>query len=99
MSNIAYQQEQQRVFFRGDLTRATIDIRFERQTLGLLSSPNIELDLQAVLRIDTAGLAWLLMMVEHANHKSCQLSVLNTPSDLMNLARLSAVDCFLPIDQ
>jgi phospholipid transport system transporter-binding protein len=98
MNEIVFQQNNQRVFFQGDLTRETIDQRFEKNTRLLLQTSPIELDLVAVSRIDTAGLAWLLMMVEQAQHSSCQLAIQNAPEDLLSLAKLSAVDCFLPID-
>ena len=98
MKKIVFQQDNQRVVFQGDLTRETIDERFEKNTQPLLRASHVVLDLMSVSRIDTAGLAWLLMMVEQANHQSCQLAVHHAPENLLSLAKLSAVDCFLPID-
>ena len=97
MKEIFCKQKEQRIFFSGDLTRETIDTIFEQKTLNLLHSSYIELDFEEVQQIDTAGLAWLLMMVEKAQQNSCQIALFKTPTNLMNLAKLSAVDCFLPI--
>ena len=51
-----------------------------------------------VNQIDTAGLAWILLLIELAAAKSCDISLMNLPDDLLKLAKLSAVDTLLPID-
>ena len=97
MTAINFTQEKELVVFRGELTRETIDKRFEKKTVLLLSSTLLILDLANVERIDMAGLAWLLIMVEQAQKKSCELTLKNPSLSLLKLAKLSAVDSFLPI--
>ena len=96
MTAINFTQEKELVVFRGELTRETIDKRFEKKTVLLLSSTLLILDLANVERIDMAGLAWLLIMVEQAQKKSCELTLKNPSLSLLKLAKLSAVDSFLP---
>ncbi len=55
----------------------------------------ITLNLSKITDIDTAGLAWLLFILEQANKSGCQLSFAHLPEDLLKLAKLSAVDEFL----
>lgn len=99
MSEIDFHQSSQGIFFQGELTRDTINLGFERKTLNLFSTSSLAIDLESVSHIDTAGLAWLLMMVEKAKQKKCQLIIQKPPKNLLNLAKLSAVDGFLPLEK
>jgi phospholipid transport system transporter-binding protein len=51
-----------------------------------------------VSQVDTAGLAWILLLIELAASKACHISLINLPEDLLKLATLSAVDTLLPIE-
>jgi len=97
MTTISFKQQNESVEFHGELTRETIDKRFEKKTVLLLSSTALALDFANVGRIDMAGLAWLLILVEQAQKQTCDLSFKNTPESLLKLAKLSSVDSFLPI--
>jgi len=82
----------------GELTRQTVHLLSEYDSRSLLKQNMAKIDLAAVNKIDTAGLAWLLTQVELAQANTCQLSFVHIPSGLIKLAELSSVDSFLPIN-
>lgn len=79
----------------GELTRHTVPQLTDKQSKQLLNKPLVTLDLSKVSKVDTAGLAWLLLQIELAQAKPCQLVFAHLPSELIKLAELSAVDDFL----
>ncbi|MGB2739274.1 MAG: STAS domain-containing protein [Cognaticolwellia sp.] len=95
---INVQQAEQKAIFSGALTRATITRAFDKKYRKLVENKRIVLDLAKVNQIDTAGLAWILLLIELAAAKACDISLINLPDDLLKLAKLSAVDTILPID-
>ena len=82
----------------GSLTRQTVTKDFERKSYALLTQKEHTLNLAKVIKADTAGLAWVLVMFEHAVKESIQLKITNIPTELMKLAKLTAVDSFLPFE-
>jgi len=97
MTGINFTQQNELVVFQGELTRETVEKNFEKKTTHLLRATKLTIDLAQVSHIDMAGLAWLLIMVEHAQKNTCELILQNLPANLLKLAKLSAVDSFLPI--
>lgn len=97
MNSIHFEQHNERVIFQGELTRETVEKPFEKKTMNLTNSDKLVIDLAQVEQIDMAGLAWLFIMVEQAKENTCQLTFENIPEKLLKLAKLSAVDSFLPI--
>tara|TARA_R110000744_G_scaffold144161_1_gene256252 strand:- start:24 stop:320 length:297 start_codon:yes stop_codon:yes gene_type:complete len=95
---IDVQQAEQKAIFSGALTRATITRAFDKKYRKLVDSKRIVLDLAKVSQIDTAGLAWILLLIELAASKACDISLVNLPDDLIKLAKLSAVDTLLPVE-
>ena len=81
----------------GELTRHTVPKLSNKVVKQLIANSAIILDLKQVKKVDTAGLAWLLALVEQAQVNACQLTLTHLPSDLIKLAKLSAVDDFLPL--
>lgn len=96
---IDVQQADQKAIFSGALTRATITRAFDKKYRQLVNGESITIDLAKVNQIDTAGLAWILLLIELAITKSCIINLVNLPDDLLKLARLSAVDTLLPIEK
>ena len=95
---IDVQQSKHNAIISGVLTRATITRAFDKKYRKLVDDTQVTIDLAKVSKIDTAGLAWILMLVELATRNACQLALINLPEDLLKLAKLSAVDTLLPID-
>ena len=94
------------VTLSGELTRHTVP-KLANKPATMLFNQIIKqaqqqnvfiLDLNDVVKVDTAGLAWLLAQVEIAQANACQLTLAHLPSELIKLAKLSAVDSFLPIN-
>ena len=75
-------------------TVAKLDKKYHIKTIKQLGD-NATIDLAQATSVDTAGLAWLLLLIETANRKNCTLAFANLPDDLLKLATLSAVDTFL----
>lgn len=98
MTNIRMACIGDRFLLDGELTRTSITPLFEKKSLEITSQKMSIVDLSKVKKVDTAGLAWLLVLVEQAKSKSCKLSFEFLPQDLLKLAKLSAVDTFLPIN-
>jgi phospholipid transport system transporter-binding protein len=95
---IKVQQAEQKAIFSGALTRATITPAFDKKYRKLVNNERIIIDLTKVSQVDTAGLAWILLLIELATNKACHISLINLPEDLLKLATLSAVDTLLPIE-
>ncbi|WP_076420109.1 MULTISPECIES: STAS domain-containing protein [Colwelliaceae] len=96
MAIINWSYEQDIASFQGELSMNTIDIDFENKTINAFHNKSLVIDLAGVVKADTAGLAWLLRLVEEARKTKSEISFHNIPQDLLKLAKLSAVDLFLP---
>jgi len=81
----------------GQLTRQSIAGKQEKNFSKLTKATNQEIDLSGIVKIDTAGLAWLLALFEFAEKKQIQISYSQPPIELVKLAKLSGVDKLLPI--
>ncbi len=81
----------------GHLTQQTITSTLEKQAKQFIDGQTLVVDLAAVDKVDTAGLAWLLTLVELANGRQCQIHFKNLSQELRNLSKLTAVDSFLPV--
>ena len=95
---IDVQQVEHKAIISGMLTRATITRNFDKKYRKIVNDKKIIIDLANVSKVDTAGLAWLLMLVERAGKNACQITLTNLSEDLLKLAKLSAVDTLLPIE-
>jgi len=81
----------------GELTRHTVPTLSIKKLKKVFAAEKIIFNFADINKVDTAGLAWVCALLEHANHKNCQLSFIKMPVQLTKLAKLSAVDTFLPI--
>jgi len=82
----------------GPLTRDTIALLDKNKHKSIFkgsTSDALTIDLGKISHADTAGLAWLLLLLETASKLNRQLSFAHIPDDLLKLAKLSAVDTFL----
>lgn len=86
------------VIIAGDLNRYSVVSLTDKIMAPLLKKSQLTLDLSQVDKVDTAGLAWILSLVEQTTSAQCQLNLISFPDDLLKLATLCGVDSFLPID-
>jgi len=98
MPNILWEVQGNTALFTGELSRKTINLAFEKKCRTAFNKKDIIIDLAQVEKVDTAGLAWILTLVENAKSTNNEISLHNIPHDLLKLAKLSAVDFFLPTD-
>jgi phospholipid transport system transporter-binding protein len=96
MVNIKIEGEQ--LLLSGELTLLTITKALESKLKSFFNGPSLTVNLNEISKIDTAGLAWLLTIVEQALVRSCQLRFINVSPELIKLAQLTSVEPFLPIE-
>lgn len=84
------------LLIEGDLTRQTLSQVKPKNFVGIFQLTQASVSLLNVNKVDTAGLAWLLLLLEQAQHANCQLTFDNLPAKLNKLISLSGVDGFLP---
>jgi phospholipid transport system transporter-binding protein len=94
---IEIKQHNNHLLICGALTRKTINRAFEKKANHLLSQSVDTLDLAEVSHVDTAGLAWLLLVLAQAKKHHQDIHFTNLPQELLNIAKLTAVESFLPI--
>ncbi|WP_158771354.1 lipid asymmetry maintenance protein MlaB [Paraglaciecola sp. L1A13] len=86
---------------RGKLNRETIPNFWPNSVQQLTSAKSINqplvLDLTNIEHIDTAGLAWLINLIRDTKAQDIQFHIANPPKTLLNLAKISDVEAFLPL--
>lgn len=96
MSKFIIEQHSSKLTILGELTRHSIDKKNQHSIEPYLEGNDIIIDLSSVTKVDTAGLAWLLSIVEKANVKHAELHFSHLSGELVKLAKLSGVDQFIP---
>lgn len=81
----------------GELTRHTLNNKNYQDVNAALKVKKLIVDLEDVTKTDTAGLAWLLFLVEQTKKNNSELHFTNVNCDLIKLAKLSNTDSLLPI--
>lgn len=81
----------------GELSRHSVAQIKSNEYVNWFAHGAVNVDLNQVSKVDTAGLAWLFYLMEQAAHFSCQLNFSNIPAKLTKLINLSGVDGLLPI--
>ncbi len=80
----------------GNLTIETVTQLFERG-LDFAGEDSLVLDLEQVLTVDSAAVSLLLAWVRQAENNGLDLSIINTPANLLSLANLYGVTEMLPL--
>ncbi|MGJ8691055.1 MAG: STAS domain-containing protein [Thalassotalea sp.] len=96
MTKFRIEQHADKLLVSGELTRHTINKKNHLNMAPFLTGGDIVIDLSAVKKVDTAGLAWLLAIIESYNSQSGKLHFSHLSDDLVKLAKLSGVDAFIP---
>jgi phospholipid transport system transporter-binding protein len=76
----------------GDLLRQTIAKEKLSKYKHLFIGQVLTLDLKKLGKVDTAGLAWLILLIEQAHKKNIDIRFSNLSVELTKLIKLSAVD-------
>lgn len=82
----------------GELSKFTVpSIVRHADRIVKSATQNIMIDLQAVTRTDSAGLALLLEWMSLAHQKQLQIHFRNLPAQLLKIAEVSDLDEILPL--
>jgi phospholipid transport system transporter-binding protein len=93
MTELSIESSQTGVILSGDLvTEWVSEALFDRV---FCKTETIDLDLSKVERIDTAGLAWLILLFKEAKQRKIHLNIQQAPDALIKLATLSNVESLL----
>jgi phospholipid transport system transporter-binding protein len=85
------------LFINGELSRYSLALISNTNYSSYFERSEIVIDLSQVTKVDTAGLAWMFYLIEHATSLNCQLSFTHLPIKLDKLITLSGVDGLLPV--
>ncbi|GAB4392437.1 MAG: hypothetical protein Tsb005_06430 [Gammaproteobacteria bacterium] len=99
MNQITLQRrDNQHIVLSGDLTFDTV-LAAQRQARLLFTSATKQLviDLHAIARSDSAGLALLLDWLRLAKHHQMNLQLMNVPAQLLAMAKVCGLDGILPL--
>lgn len=85
----------------GNLNRDTVMECWKSRDSDLLAlrgkANEIHIDLANIKNVDTAGLAWLVHLTKFCNVNKLELTIVNAPSSIINLAKLSNLESTLPL--
>jgi len=88
---------------QGDLNRNTVTSAWKNSLSDLSAKQNQSstdlpiVDLTEIQDVDTAGLAWLVNLLQQSKQQDIQFQLKNVPATLINLAKISDVDHFLSV--
>jgi phospholipid transport system transporter-binding protein len=97
MSEASITDDNGRLAIAGDLSFATIPRLWERwRSLGE-GKQALDVDLRAVQRSDSAGLALLIAGLRHARQTGQSVRFFNIPEQMLAIARVSGLEDMLPL--
>lgn len=96
MADIFHQIKDGVTFLEGELTRQNLSKTSLKQASVVLKTGSLIFDLSKLSKVDTAGLAWLLLLVEKSAANNQKISFVQASEDLVRLAQLSGVEGILP---
>jgi phospholipid transport system transporter-binding protein len=84
----------------GELNRSSVNKSWPTRVADIkqaASQQPVILDLVGITQADTAGLAWLINLLRDCQSQNIQFTFCNVPETLINLAKISDVEGFLPL--
>jgi len=75
----------------GEMSRDTVMAHSNIKKIAAKGHDCINFDLSEVLRVDTAGLAWLIHILSELRQQGIRLELKNIPEQLQNLMQLGQV--------
>jgi phospholipid transport system transporter-binding protein len=88
-----------RLALEGELSFATVTRLLGEAHRLLEQSEEIRIDLQAITRADSAGLALLVECMRSAQQLGKPVQFLNIPQQMLAIARVSSLDQVLPLSR
>ena len=96
MSTVTIKQQGSIFELSGSLNRHSVPDIHKKHLQSIYEQHSCTLDFSQIQHVDTAGLAWVLLVVEKAQKRQCEINFINLPQDMVKLAKLSAVDTLFP---
>ncbi|WJW74847.1 STAS domain-containing protein [Thiohalobacter sp. IOR34] len=90
-------QGEGRFAVRGELSFATVPALLRSSLTLFEAAPRLDIDLSGVERSDSAGLALLVEWMREARRHDKPVRFLNTPRQMLAIARVSSLDQILPL--
>ena len=91
MPTVSLDTETNRLVADGDLDKAAVTVE-GRLTLDLESGTDYQLDLSGLQRFDSAGLAYIINLINKHSLTGGTIRLLNSPEQVLQLIELSEVD-------
>ena len=90
--------ENGQVTIQGDLNADTVMTLWPDYKSELVKLKQLKIRLNSIEKFDTAGLAWLLQLKGECQKLGISFSLINTPSNIESLAKISNVEELLSIN-
>ncbi|MDN3608952.1 STAS domain-containing protein [Vibrio ostreicida] len=79
----------------GALDRDTVPTLWRHLSEWAPAEKEIEVSLERVERIDSAGMVMLIHLLEHAKKQNCHIMLSFVPKQLLTLVKLSNIESFI----
>ncbi|GAA5645746.1 MULTISPECIES: STAS domain-containing protein [Vibrio] len=89
------QTQAQQVELNGALDRESVPALWQFAQRWQPSAEQVDVSLQSIKRIDSAGMVMLIHLIEHAKKRNCHIMLSFVPAQLATLLKLSNVDVML----
>jgi phospholipid transport system transporter-binding protein len=84
--------DEDRYVLSGALDRESVPLLWEQLKQWDVTANEIELSLEQVKRVDSAGMVMLIHLLEHAKKQNCHIMLSFVPKQLKTLFQLSNVE-------
>jgi phospholipid transport system transporter-binding protein len=88
-----------RLIIAGDLSFASVPAVWRQWSAMAVADEVVEVDLSAVVRSDSAGLALLVECLRQARQAGHSVRFFNIPAQMLAMARVSGLDQVLPLQR
>ncbi|WP_413285755.1 lipid asymmetry maintenance protein MlaB [Vibrio sp. MA40-2] len=95
MSKNQWQQSADGYALTGELTRETVPELWALLQHWIPSQTELDVSLQQVKRVDSAGMVMLIHLIQHAKKSNCHIMLCFVPDQLKTLFQLSNIESML----
>ncbi|MBS0286206.1 MAG: STAS domain-containing protein [Proteobacteria bacterium] len=97
MNTVKVSIKDDNLIISGELTQDTVMSALAQCQKLLPRGKEIEVNLSAVIRCDSASLAFLTALIRESNAKQSKLRFTNLPKQMLQIGRVSGLDSILPL--
>jgi anti-anti-sigma factor len=92
-----WQRSDGKLVFSGELTRATVPAAWQSREQWHEGEQQLQVDLEQLEHVDSAGVAMLLLLKKHLLQKQCELSILKPSQQFKAIVDVSGATDLLAI--